>query len=113
MHGMCENNERYDYKTARWIQKTMQCMWILNINDAWKKFGQILNNWKFLVLIDRKPIESADSNQKFLIAILIDRETDSIDQKSRKKDIFEKQSNFMQKTPQSIVFHEWNAWVWD
>ena len=34
---MCENNERYDYKTARWIQKWMQCMWILNINDAWKK----------------------------------------------------------------------------
>ena len=36
MHVICENNERYDCKTARWIQKTMQCMWILNINDAWK-----------------------------------------------------------------------------
>ena len=39
---MCENNERYDCKTARWIQKTMQCMWILNIIDAWKNqfFGK-------------------------------------------------------------------------
>ena len=36
MHVMCENNEGYDCKTARWIQKTMQCMSILNINDAWK-----------------------------------------------------------------------------
>ena len=32
MHVMCESNERYDCKTARWIQKTMQC-----INDEKKK----------------------------------------------------------------------------
>ena len=101
---MCENNERYDYKTTRWIQKTMQCMWILNINDAWKKFGQILKNWKFLVLIDRKPIGSADSNQKFLIAILIDRETDSIDQKSRKKDIFENKAILCRKLLKALCF---------
>ena len=25
-----ENNERYDCKNARWIKKTMQCMWILS-----------------------------------------------------------------------------------
>ena len=37
MHVMCENNERYDCKTARWIQKqSMHFMRILNINDAWK-----------------------------------------------------------------------------
>ena len=65
MYVMCENNERYDYKIARWIQKTMQCMWILNINDAWK-------------------------NQ-----------------------IFEKTDQFNVETPQSTIFHEWNAWVWD
>ena len=23
---VCENNERYDCKNARWIKKTMQCM---------------------------------------------------------------------------------------
>ena len=62
MHVMCENNERYDCcKTARWIQNTMQCMWILNINDAWKKFGQILRNWNFFIFdqssIDWMPIE--------------------------------------------------------
>ena len=34
MHVMCENNERYDCKTARWIQK--QCN-ALNINDSKKK----------------------------------------------------------------------------
>ena len=37
MHVRFENNERYDCKTTRWIQKIVQCMWILNINDAWKK----------------------------------------------------------------------------
>ena len=41
MHVMCENTERYDCKTARWIQKTMQC-----INDEKKKLdnGQKLKN---------------------------------------------------------------------
>ena len=60
-----------------------------------------LKTENFSVLIDQASIEyqssQVDSNQKFLIAILINRETDSIDQKSRKKDIFEKQSNFMYK----------------
>ena len=67
MHVMFENNERYDCKTARWIiikkkKKTMQSMWILNRNDAWKKSGQT----------------------KILIAISIDWATGSIDRKSGK-----------------------------
>ena len=61
MHGMCENNERYDCKIARWIQKTMQCMWILNINDAKKKKKNRLVNYlktkKFSVSIGRALIE--------------------------------------------------------
>ena len=58
MHGMCENNERYDYKTARWIQKTMQCMWILNINDAKKnRLVKYLKIENFSVSIDRASIE--------------------------------------------------------
>ena len=55
---MCENNERYDYKTARWIQKTMQCMWILNINDAKKnRLVKYLKIENFSVSIDRASIE--------------------------------------------------------
>ena len=30
-----------------------------------------------------------------------------------KNQIFEKTEQFNAETPQSIVFHEWNAWVWD
>ena len=65
MHVMCENNERYDLQNCKMDTKTMQCMWILNINDAWK-------------------------NQ-----------------------IFEKTKQFNAETPQSTIFHEGNAWVWD
>ena len=39
----------------------MPCMWILNTNDAWKKIGQILKNWKFSVSIDRASIEYQSS----------------------------------------------------
>ena len=41
---MCETMRDMTAKTVRWIQKTMQCMRILNINDASKFFGQVLKN---------------------------------------------------------------------
>ena len=51
-------------------KKSMQCMWILNINDAWKIF--LIKNIEienFPVAIDRELIKhqssQADSNQKF------------------------------------------------
>ena len=64
MHGMCENNERYNCKTARWIQKTMQYMWILNINDAKKKKKRLVKYLKteiFSVSIGRVSIEYQSS----------------------------------------------------
>ena len=42
---------------------------------------------------------------KILIAILICRETDSVDQKSKKKE-FWKTGEFYAETPQNIVFYE-------
>ena len=62
MHVICEYNERYDYKNARCIQKTMQWIWILNTNDAWKdQIGQKLKNRKCFSFdrssIDRIPIK--------------------------------------------------------
>ena len=57
MHIMCENNERYACKNARWIKKTMQCMWIQNTNDAWKKFGQKYKTENFPVSIDQASSE--------------------------------------------------------
>ena len=73
--------------------KTMQCMWILNTNDAWKKFlVKNIETENFSVAIDRESIEhqssQEDSNQKFLIAISIDWKTGSIDRKSGKIKFF-------------------------
>ena len=89
MHVMCENNERYDCKTARWIQK-INAMHV-NPKHKWcmkKKFSQRLGNWKFFIFnrssIDRLLIESGRFKQKNLIAISIGRETGLIDQKSGK-----------------------------
>ena len=115
---MCENNERYDCKTARWIQKTMQCMWILNINDAWKK-KNLVKNLKienFLVLIDRALIEYQSSQpearlEKSGIFRLIENHTWSIENLEKPK--FWKTEQFNAETPQSTIFYEWNAWVWD
>ena len=64
MYVMCENNERYDCKIARWIQKTMLCMWILNINDAWKKICQNLKTENFSISIGRASIEYQSSQAK-------------------------------------------------
>ena len=48
MHVVCENNERYNCKNARWIKKTMECMWIRS---------QMIKTKKILVSIDRTSIE--------------------------------------------------------
>ena len=50
--------------------KKMQCMWILNTNDAWKKnLVKNIETANLSVVIDRELIEhqssQADSNQKF------------------------------------------------
>ena len=70
-------------------KKTVQCMWILNTNDAWKKqFGQKHRNWNFCSCdrskIDQTSIELGRLKPKILIAILIDRKISSIDRNSGK-----------------------------
>ena len=108
MHGICENNERYDYKTARWIEKTMQYMWILNINDAKKKrLVKYLKTENFSVLIDRASIEyqlsQAKSNQKFYRNF--DRSSNRFDwSKIWKTQNFEKQCILMQKLLKTQCF---------
>ena len=68
MHVMCENNERYDYKTVRWKKKKktttiMLCVWILNTNDVWKQnLFKNLKTENFLVSIDRALIEYQSSH---------------------------------------------------
>ena len=84
---MCEKKrERYDYKNARWVEKTMQCMWILNTNDAWKKkIGQKSKNWKFSsfdrLSINRMPIELGQKSCLQNMKFSTDRKTNSIDPK--------------------------------
>ena len=119
MHGMCDNNERYNYKIVRWIQKTMQCMWILNINDAKKKKNRLVKYLKienFSVSIGRALIEYQLSQvearlEKSGIFWLIENHTRSIE--NLEKPNFWKTEQFYAETPQSIVFYEYNAWVWD
>ena len=81
-----------------------------------KKFGQKLRNWKIFSLdwssIDRIPIELSRFYQKIVITISIGREIASIDRKSGKLK-FLKNRAILCRTPQSTIFHEWNAWVWD
>ena len=111
MHGMYENNERYDWKTTRWIQKTMQCIWILNINYAKKKYRLVkyLKTEKFSVSIDQASIEYQSSQEearleKTGIFWLIENHTRSIENLENPK--FWKTEQFYGKTPQSIVFYE-------
>ena len=59
------------------------------------------------------PIELGRFKPKIFIAILIGWETYSIDWKSGKINLKKKIEQFNAKTPQSTIFHEWNAWVWD
>ena len=51
MYVMCENNERYDCKTVRWIQKKKNVMHV-NSNDACKNLVKYLKTKKISVLID-------------------------------------------------------------
>ena len=60
MHVMCENNERYDCKTARWIQKNNAMH--MNPKHKWcmKKKKKLVKNLKtenFSVSIGRASIE--------------------------------------------------------
>ena len=61
----------------------------------------------FSVAIDRESIEHQLQTKTKNFYRNFDRSRDRFNRsKIWKKEIFEKQSNFMQKTPQSIVFHE-------
>ena len=65
--------------------KTIQCMWILNTNDAWKIFLiENIETENFSFAIDRTSIKSGRLKQKILIAISIDQKIGSIDWKSGK-----------------------------
>ena len=56
MRVVCENNERYDYKNARWIKKKKIEMHVNPIiNDAWKDWSvKKLKTEIFEVLIGQK-----------------------------------------------------------
>ena len=68
-------------------------MWILNINDAWKKFGQKLRNWKFFSFdrssIDQKPIKSGREQWLKIKGFSIGRKTHSINRNSGKLNFLE------------------------
>ena len=100
-----------------WLQnykmdtKTMQCMWILNTNDAWKKnCGKKYRNWKFFNCdrsrIDRTSIESGRLKPKILIAISIDQKIGSINRKSRKIRFLKNWAFYNAETPQSTLFYK-------
>ena len=111
IHGMCENNERYDCKTTRWIQKTMKCMWILNINDAWKKnrLVKCLKTEIFSVSIGRASIGCQSSKvearlEKFGNFQLIENYTRSIE--ILENWIFWKNHNFFCRINFQKIFHD-------
>ena len=113
---MFENNERYDCKTVRWIQKIMQCMWILNINDAWKnRLVKYLKIEKFSISVGRASTEYQSSQgearlEKSRNFWLIDNHTQSI--KILEKWIFWKIVKDYAEITQTKEFHEWNTWEW-
>ena len=64
MHVMCENNERYDYKTARWIKKKA-----MRVNPKHKLcikkiLVKYLKTENFSISIDRASIEYQSSQAK-------------------------------------------------
>ena len=99
-----------------WLQnckigtKTMQCIWILNINDAWKnRLVKYLKTENFSVSIGRALIEYQSSQaearlENFGIFQLIENNTWSIENLEKPK--FWKTDQFYAETPQSIVFYE-------
>ena len=107
---MCENNERYDCKTARWIQKINA----MNVNpkQKWcmkKNLVKNLETENFSISIDRESIEyqlsKANSNQKLLSQFWsVERQIWSIE--NMEKSIFWKTKHFNAKTPQSTMFYE-------
>ena len=96
---MCENNERYDSKTVRWIQK-INAMHV-NRKDKWYMKKNLFKNLEienFSVSIDRIPIELSRFYQKIVITISISWETAKIDRKSGKLE-FWKTEQFNAETP--------------
>ena len=94
-----------------WLQnckmdtKTMQCMWILNTNDAWKK--KLFKNIEienFLVLIDRTSIESGRVKPKNFNRNFDWSKNRFVRLKVWKNQIFEKQSILMQKLLKTHCF---------
>ena len=97
-----ENNSMHVTPKHKWCMK--------------KNLVKNLETENFSVLIDRASIEyqssQADSNQKNLLQFQeVEKHLRSV--KNLEKWIFWKIEQVNVKTPQSIVFHEWNAWVWD
>ena len=88
MHVMCENNEWYECKTTRWMQKKKKKNSAMHVNPKhnWcmkRQIGQTFKNWKFFsfdwLSIDRIPIESGKKSWLKIKGILINRKTHSID----------------------------------
>ena len=92
----------------------MQCMWILNTNDAWKKnFGQKHRNQKFFSC-DRSNINWVKQTQTKNFNRNFDWSKNRFDRlKVWKNQIFEKQSILMQKLLKAHCFIKKIAWVWD
>ena len=86
--------------------KKMQCMWILNTNDAWKKIlVKNIETENFSISNDRALIKyqssQADSNQKLLSQFRsVERQIQLI------LSIFWKTEHFNAETPQSTMFYE-------
>ena len=94
-----------------WLQnckmdtKTMQCMWILSTNDAWKKnFGQKHRNWKFFSC-DLSNSNQVRQTQTKNFNRDFDLSKNRFDRsKVWKNQIFEKQSILMQKLLKTHCF---------
>ena len=69
-------------------KKKMQCMWILNINDAWKKLVKYLKTENFPISIDRISIESGKESWLKIKGFSINRKTHSINQNSGNLNFF-------------------------
>ena len=131
MHTMCKNNEKYNCKNARWMKKTIQCMWIQNTNDE-KNLVKNQKNWEFSsfdrMSIDQTSIKIGKSQtsktgkisidwirikyeSKILKLTSIDRKTSLID-RAFKNQNFWKTRKFSTKPFFKEIFHEWYACKW-
>ena len=84
-------------------KKTLQYMWILNINDEWKKnWSKLLRHENFSVSIGWASIKYQSSRVQATIEksgnFSIDWKLHSIDRNSGKLDFLKNSRSFMQKT---------------